>query len=51
MWLIVFNQLYFLPRIENSVVVGLGVVWCVLFGYAYFERRARRRQSAFKPAV
>jgi hypothetical protein len=49
LWLIVFNHLYFLTGIESSIVVGLGVVWCFILGYAYLERRARRRKSAAKP--
>ena len=49
LWLIVFNHLYFLPGIEISIVVGLGIVVCFILGYAYLERRARRRKSAAKP--
>ena len=49
LWLIVFNHLYFLPGIESSIVVGFGIVWCLILGYAYLERRARRRKSAAKP--
>jgi hypothetical protein len=51
LWLIVFNYLYFFPGIESSVVVGLGVVWCFILGYAYLERRAKRRESAAKPSA
>jgi hypothetical protein len=51
LWLIVFNQLYFLPGMESLVVVSLGVVWCLIFGYAYLEKRARRRDSGSKPGV
>jgi hypothetical protein len=51
LWLIVFNHLYFLPGIESSIVVGLGVVWCFILSYAYLERRARRRKSAAKPTT
>jgi hypothetical protein len=51
LWLIVFNHLYFLPGIENSLVIGLGVTWSFVFGYAYLERRARRHQSAANPAA
>jgi hypothetical protein len=51
LWLIVFNHLYLLPGIENWVVVGLGVVWCFIFGYAYLERRSRRRESTAKPSA
>jgi hypothetical protein len=42
LWLIVFNHLYLLPGIENFLVIGLGVVWCFIFGYAYFEGRAQK---------
>lgn len=38
LWLIVFNHLYLLPGIENSIVIGFGVVWCFIFVYAYLER-------------
>jgi hypothetical protein len=51
LWLIVFNYLYFFPGIESSVVVGLGVVWCFILGYAYLERRPKRRESAAKPSA
>ncbi len=51
LWLIVFNYLYFLPRIESSIVVGLGIVWTSILGYAYVERRAKRRESAAKPSA
>jgi hypothetical protein len=51
LWFIVFNRLYLLPGIENWVVIGLGVVWCFIFGYAYLERRARRRESMAKPSA
>jgi hypothetical protein len=50
LWLIVFNGLFFLPAIENLLVVGLGVVWCLIFGYAFLERRAKRRESAAEPS-
>ena len=50
LWLVVFNHLYFLPGIESSIVVGLGIVWCFILGYAYFERRVRRK-SAAKPTA
>lgn len=46
LWLIVFNHLYFLSGIENQIVIGLGVVWCLVFGYAYLDRRAKGRESA-----
>ncbi len=51
LWLIVFNHLYFLPSIENFIVVGLGILWCFIFGYAYIERRAKRQKSAAKPSI
>jgi hypothetical protein len=51
LWLVVFNQLYFLPGIESSIVVVLGIVWWFILGYAYFERRTRRRKSAAKPTA
>jgi hypothetical protein len=51
LWLIVFNYLYFFPGLENSMVVGLGIVWCFIFGYAYLESRAKRQESAAKPPV
>lgn len=51
LWLIVFNYLYFLPGVENSIVLGLGLVWCFILGYAYLERRAKRRESVAKPSV
>jgi len=48
LWLIVFNHLYLLPSVESWIVIGLGVVWCFIFAYAFFERRARRRESVGK---
>jgi hypothetical protein len=51
LWLIVFNYLFFLPGIENSMAVGLGMVWCFILGYAYFDRRAKRQKSAAKPSA
>jgi hypothetical protein len=50
LWLIVFNYSYFLRELESSIVVGLGIVWCLILGYAYLESRARRRESAAKPS-
>ncbi len=49
LWLIVFNHLYFLPGLESLVVIGLGIVWCCIFGYAYLERRVKRQKSTAKP--
>jgi hypothetical protein len=51
LWIIVFNQLYFLQGIEPLIVIGLGIVWCCIFGYAFLERRARRRKSAAKSSA
>jgi hypothetical protein len=51
LWLIVFNYLYFLPGIEDSIVVGLGIVWCFILGYAYIDRRQRANTSAPKSAA
>ncbi len=51
LWLIVFNYLYFLPKIENSIVIGFGVVWCFIFGYAYLERIVKRPGSVAKPSA
>jgi len=51
LWLLVFNHLYFLQAIENSIVLGLGIVWTFILGYAYLERRAKRRESAAKPSA
>jgi hypothetical protein len=51
LWLIVFNYLYFLREFEDSIVVGLGIVWCFILGYAYIERRKRANMSAPKSAA
>jgi len=51
LWLIVFNHLYFLPAMENVIVVGLGIAWGFIFGYAYLERRAKRQKSTTKPST
>jgi hypothetical protein len=51
LWLIVFNHLYVLPAIESLMVVGLGIAWCLILGYAYLASRARRRKPAAKPAT
>jgi hypothetical protein len=51
LWLIVFNYLYFLRGFEDSIVVGLGIVWCFIFGYAYIDRRQRANTSAPKSAA
>jgi hypothetical protein len=51
LWLIVFNHLYFFPAIDNLIVVGLGIVWCCIFSYAYLERRAKRHESTAKPTA
>ena len=51
LWFIVFNYLYFRPDVENSIVVGLGLVWCLILSYAYLERRTKRRESAAKPSA
>jgi len=48
LWLIVFNYLYLLREIEDLIVVGLGIVWCFILGYAYIERRQRANMSASK---
>jgi hypothetical protein len=50
LWLIVFNHLYFLIEIENVLVVGLGIVWSLILGYAYLSSEARRRRSKPKLA-
>ncbi len=50
LWLIVFNHLYFLIEIENVLVVGLGIVWSLILGYAYLSSGARRRRSKSKEA-
>ena len=50
LWLIVCNHLYLLPEIESPIIVGLGVVWCFILVYAYFERKAGRRESMAKPS-
>jgi len=51
LWLIVFNHLYLLPSVENWIVIGLGVIWCFIFAYTFFERRARMRKSVGKASV
>jgi hypothetical protein len=51
LWLIVFNYLYFLRGFEDSIVVGLGIVWCFILGYAYIDRRQRANTSAPKSAA
>lgn len=48
LWLIVFNDLFLFPAFENILVLGLGVVWCFVFAYAYLERRAKMRGAATK---
>lgn len=45
LWLIVFNHLFFLPEIESTIVVGLGIIWGFIFGNAYLERRRGRNAS------
>ena len=51
LWLIIFNHLYFLQEIESSIVVGFGIVWTFILGYAYLERRAKRLELAAKPSA
>jgi hypothetical protein len=51
LWLIVFNHLFLLPVIDGTLVIGLGAVWCFIFGYAYLERKARRRESGAKTSA
>jgi|GEM_PF-3542974 len=34
LWIIVFNDLFFLPAVEPLLVAGLGFVWLLIFGYA-----------------
>ena len=46
LWLIVLNDLFFLPAISPLLVIGFGIVWFIIFGYAYLERRAKRRGSS-----
>jgi hypothetical protein len=46
LWLIVFNDLFFLPSFENPLVVVFALGWCFIFGYAYLERRARKKKSS-----
>ena len=50
LWLIVFNQMYLYPELENLMAVSLGIVWSLILGYAYLASRARRRESAAKRA-
>jgi hypothetical protein len=50
LWLIVFNHLYFLLEIESLLVIGLGIVWSLILGYAYLSSRARRQGSTGKEA-
>jgi hypothetical protein len=49
LWMIVFNDLFFLPAVEPLLVAGLGFVWLLTFGYALLQRRARMRESTSKP--
>jgi hypothetical protein len=48
LWLIVFNHLYSFLQPENLLVVGLGIAWSLVLGYAYFSSKARRQKSVPK---
>ena len=48
LWLIVFNHLYLHPELESLLVVGLGIAWSLILGYAHLASRARRQKSAAK---
>jgi hypothetical protein len=50
LWLIVFNHLYLHPELESLLVVGLGIAWSLILGYAYLASRARRQKSTAKGA-
>jgi hypothetical protein len=50
LWFIVFNHLYFLLGIESLLVIGLGIVWSLILGYAYLSSRAGRQKSRAKEA-
>jgi hypothetical protein len=51
LWIIVFNQLFFLRGLEDLLVLGLGVAWCFIFGYAFLERRAKRGHATANPSA
>lgn len=48
LWLIVFNHVFFHPEIEILVVIGLGIIWSLILGYAYISSWARRQKSKAK---
>ena len=46
LWLVVFNHLYLFPMIDDMVVIGLGLLWGLILGYAYVARGSRRSEAA-----
>jgi hypothetical protein len=50
LWLIVFNHLYVFLGIESPLVIGLGIVWSLVLGYAYLSSRFGRQKSRAKEA-
>ena len=41
LWLIVFNHLYLFPQVDDLVVIGFGILWSIILGYAYLGRRSK----------
>jgi hypothetical protein len=50
LWLIVFNHLYLFPMIDDEVILGLGIVWTLILGYAYLRRWSERSKAEFSSA-
>lgn len=45
LWIIIFNHLYFIPGVDTLMVVGLGIVWSLTLGNAYFAGRLKRAKA------
>jgi len=43
LWLVVFNHLYFHLEIESPLVIGLGIAWSLILGYAYLASGVRSK--------
>lgn len=49
LWLLVFNHLYLFPMIDDLLVIGLGIFWTLVIGYAYVTRPSRAKKPKPSP--
>lgn len=45
LWLIVFNHLYLFPAFDDLAVIGFGILWTIVLGYAFVKRGSRTGEA------